>query len=611
MPKLPVPNYLPKRPGHYTKEDWQEIIDSTWGDGLSAGAELYLYQKFWDAIDSNFPCFFHLDSNLWDSLHERYYPEIQNGVSRGRFSAILSHSCMALREGHTKVFDIDVYNTRPNPGVPLLYIGGWGINDHFGAALTPLPDSTALVYKVGNDHPLGLTPGDIVVGYDGFPWKVLYQELLDAELPICGSQWGCTNETFAHAMIMSAGLNWHLFNTIDIIKYESNDTLHLQTSLLHNQPRAVFGTEQLEIPGVPMPTYDQTGTNLVTCGIIEGTHIGYIYSLGWFGGAETQFYEAVSEIMFEHETIGLIIDFRTTYGGWVIFQYGLTLLYDSTLETSKWVHRCDPEDHYDMCPSPQFDYFMIINGDPDSYYDKPIAVLSGPGAVSAGDQGTLIMSYHPMVKYFGKPSRGEFNSKVFLNIHESFEGYMADHESYQVRDSGRYLTHLNFPSHEDFPDIPYEEVWLSPSGVSQGIDDVVEAAVGWINGFDADGDGILNDEDNCPTVVNLEQEDWDSDGIGDSCDNCIEVPNRDQIDSDGDGIGDACAYVCGDANGDEQINVGDAVFLINYIFSGGPAPEPYEAGDANCDGNINVGDAVYLIAYVFRGGPPPVEDCCP
>jgi CubicO group peptidase (beta-lactamase class C family) len=67
-------------------------------------------------------------------------------------------------------------------------------------------------------------------------------------------------------------------------------------------------------------------------------------------------------------------------------------------------------------------------------------------------------------------------------------------------------------------------------------------------------------------------------------------------------------YICGDSNGDEQIDAGDAVFLINYVFKNGPAPDPLDAGDANCDGQVNVGDAVYLIAHVFKGGPEP---CCP
>lgn len=64
-------------------------------------------------------------------------------------------------------------------------------------------------------------------------------------------------------------------------------------------------------------------------------------------------------------------------------------------------------------------------------------------------------------------------------------------------------------------------------------------------------------------------------------------------------------YVCGDANGDGDLNVGDAVFIVTYVFRGGPAPVPMEAGDANADGLVNIGDAVYLITHIFRDGPAP------
>jgi hypothetical protein len=61
----------------------------------------------------------------------------------------------------------------------------------------------------------------------------------------------------------------------------------------------------------------------------------------------------------------------------------------------------------------------------------------------------------------------------------------------------------------------------------------------------------------------------------------------------------------GDANGSGAINISDAVFLISYIFSGGPAPDPLWAGDPNCSGSVNISDAVYLVAYIFSGGPAP------
>jgi len=605
VPRHPPPNYTPKQPGHYSKEDWQAVIDSTWGDGHSAGLESILFNEFWREIDSAFPCFNYLDSNLWDSLYDKYYPEILNGVSRGRFGAILNHASLALREHHTKVYDSVVFSTQPAPGVPLMFIGAWGDNSHFGAGLTPLPDSSLLVYSAVENHPLGLVPGDIVLGYDGIPWKNLYPELLEAELPFATAYWGCSDETFTHSMLMAAGLNWHLYDTIDIAKYAGDDTVHLPTSLMIGQLLPIFVTEQMPVAGVPMPIYSPARDTMVTRGLIDDTNIGYIYVRGWTGEAGADFYNAVSEIMFDHETTGLIIDFRTTFGGWVIYQDGLTLLYDSTIETSKWVCRCDTEDHYALCPKENMDPFMTINGDPETYYDKPIAVLSGPGAASAGDQGTLAMSYHPMVKFFGKPTRGAFNSKRFMFLYNDIGGNVAINESYQAKTPGRWLTHLNFPSHEDFPDVPYEEVWLTRAGVAQGRDDVVEAAIAWIDESDADNDGTPNGIDNCQLINNPAQEDYDSDGIGDSCDNCLIIYNPDQADLNDDGIGDICQFVCGDAVGDGDVNILDITFVINYLYKSGPPPVPEQAADVDSSGGVNILDVTNLINYLYKSGPEP------
>ncbi len=68
-------------------------------------------------------------------------------------------------------------------------------------------------------------------------------------------------------------------------------------------------------------------------------------------------------------------------------------------------------------------------------------------------------------------------------------------------------------------------------------------------------------------------------------------------------------WTCGDASGDDVVDISDAVALIAYIFSGGPPPSPLEAGDASCDGNVDISDAVYLIAYIFSGGPVPCATC--
>jgi len=68
-------------------------------------------------------------------------------------------------------------------------------------------------------------------------------------------------------------------------------------------------------------------------------------------------------------------------------------------------------------------------------------------------------------------------------------------------------------------------------------------------------------------------------------------------------------YLCGDANGSTEVDIDDAVYLITYIFGGGPAPDPTETGDANCSGGIDIDDVVYLITYIFSGGPAPCAAC--
>jgi hypothetical protein len=74
-------------------------------------------------------------------------------------------------------------------------------------------------------------------------------------------------------------------------------------------------------------------------------------------------------------------------------------------------------------------------------------------------------------------------------------------------------------------------------------------------------------------------------------------------------IGPYCCNVPGDANNDGAVNVGDAVFMINYVFKKGDPPSCTPEADCNNDCALNVGDAVYLINYVFKNGAPPVCGC--
>jgi len=55
----------------------------------------------------------------------------------------------------------------------------------------------------------------------------------------------------------------------------------------------------------------------------------------------------------------------------------------------------------------------------------------------------------------------------------------------------------------------------------------------------------------------------------------------------------------------EGYGISDVIYLINYLFCEGPAPNPIERGDVNCDGAVDIADVMYLINYLFMGGPPP------
>ncbi len=81
-----------------------------------------------------------------------------------------------------------------------------------------------------------------------------------------------------------------------------------------------------------------------------------------------------------------------------------------------------------------------------------------------------------------------------------------------------------------------------------------------------------------------------------------------------------CCDKAGDANNDGSVNVGDQVYLLNYIFKPGQCatnppigcpPFCQAEGDANSDRSVNVGDAVYLGNYIFRPAVSPVPRCGP
>lgn len=66
---------------------------------------------------------------------------------------------------------------------------------------------------------------------------------------------------------------------------------------------------------------------------------------------------------------------------------------------------------------------------------------------------------------------------------------------------------------------------------------------------------------------------------------------------------------CSGPDGSGGVNVSDLVFLVNYLFKGGPAPLSVQSGDINCDGGVSVADVTHLVNFLFKSGAPPCGGC--
>ena len=70
---------------------------------------------------------------------------------------------------------------------------------------------------------------------------------------------------------------------------------------------------------------------------------------------------------------------------------------------------------------------------------------------------------------------------------------------------------------------------------------------------------------------------------------------------DFDNIG-AIKAVSGDANGDYQVTITDAVSVVDYILGNAPADFVFDAADVNNDGQVNITDAVGIVDIILNAG---------
>jgi len=154
----------------------------------------------------------------------------------------------------------------------------------------------------------------------------------------------------------------------------------------------------------------------------------------------------------------------------------------------------------------------------------------------------------------------------------------------------------------------------------------------WVQTIDSDGDGIYEDEDNCPYTPNgpdngtctageyvgdnctdnatcgtggfcsMDQEDSDNDTVGDACDNCLNDTNPYQEDIDNDGIGDICDN-CTDTDGDGYGNPG----FSNYTCDEDNCPYDYNPDQTDSDED-GIGD--FCDRWIIKASFPQTPCGC-
>jgi len=111
-------------------------------------------------------------------------------------------------------------------------------------------------------------------------------------------------------------------------------------------------------------------------------------------------------------------------------------------------------------------------------YTGPVAILVGPGAVSAGDFGSYWAASLAHARTFGKsssmavglPTQAALGTE--LNLGPDWFATVAETNTYKVGAPQNFLIHTEFPVDEP--------VWLQPDDVAAGKDTVVLAALRWL-----------------------------------------------------------------------------------------------------------------------------------
>ncbi len=459
--------------------DWDQAVDEAWGEAPDLETRRELFEAVWQGLADDYACFetFGID---WDEKHDELLPQVENATSYGRFAQALMQLSWVLQDPHTYVRSNKVCRGQIRERPPIDLTGVSAYSTVLGACVTATEEDELVVYRVDiASNVLNLEIGDEIIGYDGKTWSENMEMIAGARLPACGRV-SAVAEAYEYSRLSSVLMNSHLFSTLEIKRVDTGEVESVnladvyETILPNVEPSEIVCNSQLPIEGIAFPPTELSAleqANALSWGILPGTNIGYIYAYRWLDGDVVDFELAVQELW---ETDALIIDQRLNLGGrYSLVYYGLPSLFGEDTPAVDYYVRDKSSDDYTTL---ELWFSTAVEADPETFYDKPIALLIGPDAMSGGDLFPYVMAKHPRVRLFGKPTAGGFGG---IMVPFDPDPFISD-ITFMITDS-IMLEPTTGDRLEAYENVPDTHIWLNKDDIIAGVDTVVESALEWID----------------------------------------------------------------------------------------------------------------------------------
>ena len=461
-----------------TTEEWAERVDSFFGPAPSVDQRLAVFDEVWTMLSEDFAGFGALDVD-WDAVRSELRPRAESASTYGRFYQVISEMVSRLPDMHTVIHSVEVCLLNDpqffvqRPPVLIQYYE----RSRLGICVTPDTNDDLMVYSAEPGNPTGLEPGDVIVGLDGASPAEVLQLLDEWQLPLCGSRDSPPISDHFSRLTERVHDNTHLFQTVQVRRFATGTVESLPTEAWLQNMSLLACRDQLPVAGVAFPWTDMPindpNARDVSWGRAEGTNVGYIYVYGTSDAIAQLFDDAVTALWATH---GLIIDLRFNSGGVMpidtggSMDAGIRQLFQTEIPNmfQLAVRDSASTDRTALTVIQQ----LSLRVDPATYYDHPIAVLTGPRAGSGGDFAVYALARHPRAQRFGLPTHGAFGSQYAFTLTSS-DDILGAYANGAALDSAGVLLKGAVQTAE-------HPVWLTTSDSALGTDSVVQAALTWI-----------------------------------------------------------------------------------------------------------------------------------